>query len=340
MFALSFADPAYLVAVLIAPALLLAYAIVQRRKTRYAVRFTNLNLLANVVEQTPSVKRHVAPVLFTLSLAVLLVAIAEPQNEVRVPKEEATVVLIMDVSGSMQAEDVEPTRMEAAKSAATAFLDVLPPKFRVGVVQFSDFAEALTLPTDQRDQVAAAIATMEPLGGTAMGDGIIRGLEVGGRKINPDGTSAEPTPDETDTETTAETDPPLVLLLLSDGANTAGTFDPIDAADLSSELGVPIFTIALGTDDGVITIDDPDFGSQTLQVPPDEATLEEVADRTGGEFFSAPDEEELQAVYSSLGSKIGFTTEEQPTTRWYVAVGVGILILAAGASLTFSQRLP
>jgi len=337
MIAVTFADPVLLLLVVIAPALLLVYAVLQKRKTLYAVRFTNLNLLANVVERTPSIKRHVAPVLFTVALATLLVAVAEPQTNVRVPKEEATVVLIIDVSGSMQAEDVDPTRMEAAKSAATTFIDVLPPKFRVGVVQFSDFAEALTLPTDQRDQVAAAIATMEPLGGTAMGDGIIRGLEVGGRQINPDGTSEDPPPSTGD-EATDE--PPLVLLLVSDGANTAGTFDPIDAAQVAADQEVPVFTIAPGTQDGTITIDDPDFGPSTLQVPPDERTLERIADETGGEFFSAPDEEELAQVYSALGSQIGFTTEEQPITRWYVAAGVAVLILAAGASLAFSQRLP
>ncbi|MCC7363548.1 MAG: VWA domain-containing protein [Dehalococcoidia bacterium] len=338
---MSFTWPLALLLLLLVPLALLAYYAVQQRRPKYAARFTNLDLLANVVEATPGWRRHLPAALYLGALATLLLAVARPHTSIQVPKEEATVILVMDVSGSMNAEDVEPTRLAAAQDAANVLLDELPEGFRVSLVTFSTGVQTRVLPTADRDEVRAALERLQANGGTAMGDALDHALDItliGDQPLDPVGGTPTPTP--TPSPSREDEDTPFVVVLLSDGYNTAGTTDPLDAADEAVELQVPVFTIALGTEDGVAEVTDGQGRTRTVRVPPDEETLEEIADRTGARFFSAPSAEELESVYEDLGSRIGYDSEERDISYAFAGAGV-LLVIAAGAlSLLWFNRFP
>jgi Ca-activated chloride channel family protein len=326
---MTFDWPLALWGLLLVPLLLGAYLLLQRRRTKYAVRFTNLDLLANVVERSPRWRRHVPAALSLLALAALLVGVARPQAVVKTPEEQAAVVLAMDVSTSMEATDVEPSRLAAAQEAAQTFVDRVPGKMRVGLVTFSSEARVLVPPTSDHTQVEEALGYLVPDGGTAIGDAIAASVQL-------DGSAAG-------TELAAEDDregPPLVVLLLSDGTPSPDTLDPVQAAEEARAQGVRVYTVALGTDEGTVTLDDGLGNEEVVPVPPDRETLTQVAEITGGEFFEAPTDEALQAVYESLGSDIGFTEKETDIT--FAFAGGGALLLLAGGLLSalWFGRLP
>ncbi len=337
---MSFDWPLGLLALIVVPMGIGLYLLAQRRRSKYAVRFTNLDLLANVVQSRPNWKRHVPPALFMLAVAALAVSLARPHANVRVPKEEATVMLVMDVSGSMAATDVAPTRLQAAKTAAGSFLDHVPAKFRVGLVSFSSTAALGLPPTTDRQLAHDAVDRLRSSGGTAMGDALVLALD----------TTLETVPDIATTPAGAQSAPeaakgkrpPTVLLLLSDGANTLGRTDPLDAAAQAKELGIPVFTVALGTQDGVVDaeIRGGGGGTRRVRVPPDEATLKEIASQTGGEFYSALSNDQLQNVYKKLSSKIGYDTKQREIS-WAFGAAAGVFLLAgAGLSLAWFNRFP
>jgi Ca-activated chloride channel family protein len=261
---------------------------------------------------------------------------------VPVPRDEATVMLVIDVSGSMNADDVEPTRMEAAQRAANRFLDRLPARFQVGLVIFSSEAETLVPPTTDREAVRAALGTLNANGGTAMGDGLARALDVieaARRQVtgrtgppttaDPSAPGASPGPTTTAPGAAQPAVPPAVALLLSDGANSAGG-DPFVQAERARQLGVPVYTIALGTANGVLRQPNAFGGTRIQPVPPDPDSLARIAETSNGRFFQAPTSENLTAVYDSLGSRIGFRLEEREVTVAFTAAGL-ILLAAAGA---------
>ena len=230
---MSFASPFVLWGLLLLPVALAGYWLVQRRRIKYAARFTNLDLLANIVDASPGRRRHLPAVLALAALAALVVAMARPQTVVAVPREEATVVLAMDGSASMMATDVPPTRLDAAKSAASTFLDALPERFRVGLVSFSDAVKVLEEPTDDREAVRTSLDGIQGEVGTAIGEAIRESIALAPRDENGERTS----------ETL------FAVLLLSDGANSSGV-EPSVALEEVKEAGVPIYTIALGTGGG------------------------------------------------------------------------------------------
>src|SRR5215218_6442424 len=236
--AMTFAFPIALAALALVPILLVAYAVVQRRRVKYALRFTNLPLLANVVDRAPRWRRHVPPLLVLTALAALIVGVARPQVAVAVPREEGTVILAIDRSGSMLATDVAPTRMAAARAAATTFVEGLPDGFKVGLVSFSDQADVVLPPTLDHDEAVRALTTLQADNGTALGDAITRSVDVGLTSLK---------------TKVASSGTPLVVLLLSDGANTTGDATPLDAAAQAAKAKVPVYTVALGTDAGTIT---------------------------------------------------------------------------------------
>lgn len=331
---MTFETPAALWGLLLIPLAIAAYLIAQRRRMRYAVRFTNLDLLANVIHRSPRWRRHLSTLLYLSAMAALLVALARPHATVLVPRDEATVILVMDVSGSMNATDVEPTRLVAAREAALTFLDELPGTVRVGLVAFASSAQTLEAPTTDRDAVRRALATLRALNGTAMGDGLTSALEVLGPE---DGAPAE-TPDATPAE--GEEDP-YAIVLLSDGANTAGTTEPLEAAQQASDRGVPVFTIALGTAEGTITVPATRGApARTTAVPPDPETLRQIAEMTGGLFFSAPSESDLQAIYEDLGSRVGFTPEDQEVTVLFAGLGLVLIFVGGALAVLWFNRLP
>ena len=336
--------PGFLWALALVPVAVLAYLFGQRRRTRYAVRFTNLDLLANVVPRSPGWRRHLPPALYLLALTGLLLSLARPQAVTLVPKEQATVMLVMDTSGSMNATDVAPSRMIAAEQAANLFLDELPDKFRVGVVAFSGTAQILTRPTTDRTAVQDSLASLHAEGPTAMGDAIERALEA---RLPP--TATVPTSTlangQGSVPTTSVPDlsklPPTVILLLSDGSNTQGRTQPLDAARHARQLNVPVFTISLGTDTGMVDVPDETTGQlRRIPVPPDKFTLRRVAEATGGRFFAAPSGKDLKGVYQDLGSKIGLVRQKQEVTVVFAAASLLLLVAGAGLALIWFSRFP
>jgi Ca-activated chloride channel homolog len=245
----------------------------------------------------------------------------------------------MDVSGSMNATDVRPTRLVSSQRAASQFIEELPDKFRVGIVSFASTAQTLTRPTTDRPAVYEAIASLHAEGATAMGDGIERALDVKRPPTPPStGSAARPAPDPG--QQGAGNDPPLVVLLLSDGANTQGRTQPMEAASDAKELGVPVYTIALGTDQGMVDVPDETGNLRRIPVPPDELTLQRIAETTGARFFAAPSSDDLKAIYRELGSKIGFVREKQEITVVFAATALLFLVAGASMSLTWFSRFP
>ncbi len=337
---MSFAWPLALLSLWLVPLAVAAYVWAQRRRPKYAARFTNLDLLANVVDKTPGWRRHVPAALGLLALTALLVALARPEFVHKVAKQEATVVLVTDVSGSMTATDIQPTRMDAAKAAGHTLVDKLPKGFRLSLVSFSAGVRTVVAPTTDRDLMNAAIDSLTPVGGTAMGDGIVEGIAAS--QLSADDTTARPavTPSATAGSGDKAENPPVILVLLSDGANTLGQTDPIDAATQAQEQGIPVFTIALGTQDGVAVVTDNQGRERRVSVPPDEETLKQIAEMTEGKFFSAPSAEDLQSIYNDLGSKIGYNETTSEATVGFAGFGAVALLAAGALSLLWFNRFP
>jgi Ca-activated chloride channel family protein len=335
---MTFETPVALWALLLIPLVLLGYVFVQRRRVKYAVRFTNLDLLANVAHGAPGWRRHLPPVLYVVALFALVISLARPHAVVLVPKEQATVMLVMDVSGSMDATDVAPSRLVAAKRAALSFLDQLPGTVRVGLISFSSSVQTLAAPTTDRAQIRSALNLLRASNGTAMGDGLVRALEI---QIASDAAPpVSPLPSASPGAPATES-VPLAVVLLSDGANTVGTNQPIDAAEQAAQLGVPVYTIALGTPNGTIAVATGRGGTmQTLPVPPDLDTLKQIAEITSASFFEAPTENDLRAIYQDLGSRVGFTEEEQEVTALFAGLGLVFMLFGGALAAVWFNRIP
>jgi Ca-activated chloride channel homolog len=332
--------PGFLWALGLVPLAVVGYLLAQRRRARHAVRFANPDLLPNVVGRRPGWRRHLPALLYLLALPTLILALARPQATVLVPKEQAAVMLVMDVSGSMNATDVTPTRLVAAQRAAGSFLEQLPAKFRVGLVSFASTAQTLVRPTTDRVAVQDALDSLQAEGATAMGDGIQRALEVKRPPPPPttgpgSRTAPPPTPP-------AAVDPntPMVILLLSDGANSTGRSQPLDAAADAKRLGVAIYAIALGTDTGMVDVPDENGQLRRVPVPPDRTTLQRLAEQTGGRSYAAPSSRELQSIYDDLGSTIGFVKQREEITVAFTATAVLLLTAAGVLSLLWFNRFP
>jgi Ca-activated chloride channel homolog len=328
---MSFGSPLFLVALLIVPVAVAAYVALERRTSRYGVLFSNLDVLASVVEERRSWARHVPAALLLAGVAALFVALARPTITVAAPQERATIVLLIDVSGSMRASDVAPSRLEAAKSAMRDFLDRLPKEIRVSVVAFSDTPEVVVPPTSDRSLARAGIDFLSPGFGTALGDGVARAVELAAG-VGEDGSSGQ-APVGANGKSLA------AVLLLSDGKQTRGELTPEDASARAKRARVPIYAIALGTDTGTIEVFR--FGeSQTVSVPPDRPTLQEMAAATGGEYFDAPDAERLTSVYRRLGSRVGRADEEREVSVAFVAAGALLAAAALAVATVRAPRLP
>jgi Ca-activated chloride channel family protein len=356
---MTFESPFLLLGLLLVPIALAVYLLVQRRRSRYVVRFTNVDLLTNLVPRRPGVRRHIPAALYLAAIAALSVALARPVMTVEVPREEATVMLTMDVSRSMEATDVSPSRLAAAQDAASTFVESLPETFRVGLVTFSSNARLTVDPTDDREAILRAIATLRTDGGTALGDAIALSVDAtadarttsatlddgpGGQAGAPDAT---PKPMPAPSDVPAATDDPAedavpvtATVLLSDGANSTGSVEPLDAAEEAAAAGMPIYTIALGTPAGTVEVEDQFGQAQVLQVPPDTETLTAVAELTGGRFYEAPTADDLAEIYEQLGSKVGFTTEQQEVTQWFAAAALLLVVAGAGLAAVWFNRFP
>ncbi|HWH43830.1 MAG TPA: VWA domain-containing protein [Thermoleophilaceae bacterium] len=315
---MSFEAPLLLLGLLLLPAGAAAYVAARRRRRRYAVRFPAYATLAGVVPRAPAWRRHLPAALFGLALASLVVALARPERTVAVAVESASVMLVTDVSRSMEATDVAPSRLEAAQAAAGRFLDQVPDGLRVGLVAFSDSPLAIESPTEDHDRVRDALESLSPLSGTATGAALQAAL---------DGVRPE---DEEGAEK-----PPAAIVLLSDGTATDGDVQFDVARDAERE-GVPIYTVALGTPDGTVTFPD----GTVVAVPPDPDALRRIADESSGQSFQAGDADELSAVYQRLGSQIGTRSEQRQITHAFAAAALLLLAGALGGLARWGGRVP
>ncbi|MFI6903230.1 VWA domain-containing protein [Nonomuraea sp. NPDC050394] len=296
--------------------LALAYVLMSVRRSAYAVRFTNLDLLDKVAPRRPRWRRHVPAGALLGMFALLVVGFARPTAEVQVPRERATIMVAFDVSASMGATDVAPDRFTAARAAATQFVRGLPERFNLGLVTFSSEASVAVPPTTDRQAVFTALERLTTSSGTAIGDAVHSSLEA---IAGVDG-EAEP--------------PPAHIVLLSDGSNTTGR-GIREAAEQAAARGVPVTAIAYGTPGGTVELQ----GSR-VPVPVDGPALRELAGAAGGGFYEAASGDELQAVYEDIGTSVGYRTERQEIWMWFVAAGLVAALLAAVGSMIWFSRLP
>lgn len=320
---MTFDWPLALLALLLIPLLVALYLLRERRRTDFAAGFANPALLPNVIDRAPGLRRHFPLILMLLGLTAIVLGVARPHATVNVKREEATIVLAVDVSRSMKAEDVEPTRLDAARNAAKAFLGKVPGKFRVGVVSFATRAVVGVPPTEDRSLVEASLDTLAPGEGTAIGDAVALSTRVGQPRNVEEGAA-----------------PPRSVLLISDGARDGGAVDPQVAARRAKQLDVPVYTVLVGTEDGVVEETLAGGFRQIIQVPPDPDTLRGIAQLSGGEFFTATDADGLERVYEELGSRLG-TRKESREIGDYFAGGAAALLLTGGAlSALWFRRVP
>jgi Ca-activated chloride channel family protein len=321
------------------PAAVALWRLAERRRMRYALQFTNLDVLASVAGGR-AWRRYVPPVLFLAALASLCVALARPQATTLVPKDEATVILVIDVSGSMQAQDVRPTRLAAAQQAVRAFLDRVPKRVRIGLIAFSGDPQVASPPTTDRTLLRQAIdeiGVFPAFGGTAIGDALAAAVELGKQAVASSSRSgslaavrAAPAP---------STKGLVSILFLSDGHQTRGDLLPLQGADRAKAAAIPVYTVALGTPNGTLTRE---FGGfmRTIPVPPDPGTLRAIAERTGGKFYEARDAGAVRDAYAKLGSRLGRTPGRTEITYAFLAAAAGLLVGAGLLSGAWSPRLP
>ncbi len=299
------------------PALLAAaYVAFQFRRPRYAVRFTNVELLDKVAPDRPGWRRHVPALVLLAALGALVLSVARPARAVEVPREEATVILALDVSLSMGADDVAPTRIEAAQQAAREFVASVPDELRLGLVAFSGNAASLVAPTTDRAPLLAAIDNLRLGEGTAIGEAIFTALDA----LVLDRPDAE--------------ELGAAIVLLSDGETTVGRPDAA-ATEAALARGVPVSTVAFGTDAGFVVVQ-----GETIPVPINESALEAVADATGGQAFTADTAGELTSILEGVGAEVGFETEQREIGDWFAGLGLLLAAVAAAGSLVWFSRLP
>jgi Ca-activated chloride channel family protein len=317
----SFAAPAILVALLALPLLLVLYVGEQRRRRAAAAAFAVPALQPSVAPHRPRWRRHAPMIAIGLALALLVVAAAKPQRTVAVPVERASVMLATDVSGSMTAKDIQPSRLVAAKRAARRFVDEVPSRLNVGVLAFNSTPRVLQNPTRDREVVKAAIDSMQPSGGTATGEAIATATSVLRR-----------------TQDSASRRPPAAILLLSDGKSTSGE-DAAAAARAAARLDVPVYTVVLGTDQGTITVPRAGGGTATRPVPPDPESLAEIARVSGGKAYTAQTASGLKEIYESLGSQLGHENRKREITSAVTGGGLALMLAGVAMSLRWFGRL-
>jgi Ca-activated chloride channel family protein len=317
---LAFLSPERLLILLIIPALILAYIFASLRKNRRGMRFTNTSMLDVVVPKQSQWRRHLAVALSLLSLITLTAAFARPKTQIDVPRERATVVMVIDASLSMQATDVKPTRLDAAKQAAIDFVAKLPEKYNVSVVSMAGAAAILVPPTTAHSTVENAINTIQLQESTAIGEGIATGLRA-----------LEQAPKDKDNPNSIA---PGAIVLLSDGSNTTGRA-PLQAAADARAAKVPVYTIAYGTENGYVDLD-----GKREPVPVDHEEMKQIAAATNAEYFAAASADQLKKVYQNIGSSIGYEKADREVTARFAGYGLALAVLAALGAISLGAKWP
>jgi Ca-activated chloride channel family protein len=339
---MTFAWPELLWAILVLPVLLAAYIWVLRRRKKLALRYANLAIVRDAMGVGNRIKRHIPPLLFFAALAAMLLALARPQATITLPTQHETVILAMDISGSMRATDVEPNRLVAAQNAAKQFVAEQPENVRVGVVAFAGTATVAQAPTRNRDDIIAAIDRFQLQRATAIGSAIIvslatifpnEGIDVGeltygnpkkGEK--PAGSAPKPVPPGSYAS--------AVIILLTDGQRTTGP-DSIQAAKMAADRGVRIYTVGVGTPEGKII----GFEGWSMRVRLDEETLKAVADLTRGEYFYAGNAVDLKKVYQALNAKLVLERKKTEITALFAGLAALFAVVSAALSLAWFHRI-
>ncbi|MFF4775926.1 VWA domain-containing protein [Microtetraspora fusca] len=294
------------------------YVALQFARRRYAVRFTNLRLLSVVAPDRPAWRRHVPAAVFLVMMSVMVLAAARPAGSVRVPRDRATIMIAVDISLSMEATDVPPNRLAAARHAAQQFVADLPERFNVGVVAFARSASVVISPTADHTAVITAISNLTTRPGTAIGEAVFDSLDA----IRSFDQRAVTDP------------PPSAIVLLSDGDNTSGR-SVNEAIQAAVSVKIPVSTIAYGTPTGTVTID-----NRPVQVPVNKATLQSLADGTGGRAYEAQSGSELRDVYAQIGTSLGYKIVNQEITQRFILVALLLGAVAAGTAMLLGARLP
>jgi Ca-activated chloride channel family protein len=317
---MTFDRPLVLIALAAVPALYFLWRLHDRRRSAEAAAFANPALVPNLVSETPGLRRTIPFALFLLALTALVVGAARPHANVRVPRREATIVLAIDVSRSMTATDVAPSRLEAARRAAESFLTKIPDKYSVGVVGFGTRAFVALPPTTDRALAQDALASLRPSEGTAIGDAIVLSTRLG-KKQRADGVM-----------------PPASVLVISDGAPDGGHTSPLTAAQAARKAHIPVSTVLVGTGNGIVTAKLTGGYTEQIRVPPSPGTLQKIAQLSGGQFFRARTNAALTSVYKKLATRIGHKTEHRQITDLFAGGAILLLLTGGGLSALWFRR--
>lgn len=319
---MSFGSPFLLVLLLLVPALAALWVVLERRRRAQAARFSSPALLPNIVGERPGRRRLVPLALFLLGIAALTTAAARPHAKVTVPRKEATILLAVDVSRSMQAQDVAPTRLAAARKAADAFLAKVPALYRVGVIGIGSRAFVAVPPTIDRGLAHNALESLTPSEGTALGDAIALGTKIAKRQRAADGFV-----------------PPTSMLLISDGARDGGRTDPVAAAKHAKAAHMPVSTVLVGTPAGIVTVPLTGGYQEQIHVPANVGALRTIARDSGGRFYRARTADALKHVYEQLATRTGHTTKDRQISDVFAAGGLILLLTGAALSALWFRRL-
>jgi Ca-activated chloride channel homolog len=319
----SFQSPLALIGLVLVPVLVGLYIARERRRQSYATRFTTPGLLPNLVDAAPRWRRHLPLALLMVALAAMIVGVARPHASVSVQREEATVLIAIDSSLSMTSQDIRPSRLIAAQRAAQAFVETMPKKFRVGVIGFTGRAYVAVPPTEERGLVRSALKSLRSGQGTALGDAVALGNRLARAERTSDGAI-----------------PPTAMLVISDGAQMSGRTTPAVAAAQARSLHIPVYTVVVGTPDGVVNVPLAGGYQAQLRVPPSPETLRSVARLTGGQFFTAPDQDHLRQIYEKLGSRLGHRRESREITDLFAGGSAAFLVFGGALSALWFRRVP
>ena len=319
---MSFGRPLMLVALAVVPLLVAAWYALEARRADQAAAFSRPALTPNLVAARPGRRRIVPLVILMVALTLLLVGAARPRATVSVPRKEATIVLGVDVSRSMTATDVRPTRLAAARNAATSFLTKVPKEYSIAVIGFGTRAFVAVPPTTDRVLAQDALASLAPSEGTAIGDAVALAVKLGKRQHTSDGHR-----------------PPTSMLLISDGARDGGQTAPLLAARRARAAGIPVSTVLVGTPNGIVQNKLVGGYTEQIRVPPSPGTLQQIAKLSGGDFFRASTAAALTNVYKKLSTRVGHKTQSREITDAFAAGGALLLLLGGGLSALWFRRL-
>lgn len=332
---MSFIWPIMFLLLPVLPVFVGLYLLLYARRRHAAARYAKMGMR----QSTGGIKRHIPAVFFLLALAILVFALARPKAAISVPRVVGTVILAFDVSGSMAADDLKPTRMEAAKLAAQNFVERQPRTVQIGVVAFSDSGISVQAPTNEKDAVLAAIKRLAPERGTSLGNGMLSALKVIADAANPpsNGYYTNRTPDPTPSPTPVPkgTYSPAMVILLTDGENNENP-DPLEVAQLAADRGIRIYTVGVGS----VTGTDVKLEGFTVHTQLDEALLKDISDVTDGTYYSADDEEQLLQIYETIGTQLIVKTEETELTSAFAGASIFVMLIGVLLSLLWFGRLP